>query len=71
MPFLPLVQSDTLELENLLLKDLNEEQRRAIRRLETEVTNLKQATMVHEHERRRAESKVSFTDAGGLQRHAG
>lgn len=65
------MQSEALELENRILKGLNEEQSHDIRKLQMEVFNLKQATMVHEHERRRAESKVSGLDTGHEQGQAG
>jgi predicted RNase H-like nuclease (RuvC/YqgF family) len=58
------MQADTLELENRILRDINEEQDRDIRQLRTELSSMKQASMVHEHERRRAESKVSLLDTG-------
>lgn len=58
------MQADTLELENRILRDINEEQDRDIRQLRTELSSMKQASMVHEHERRRAESKVSIFDTG-------
>lgn len=54
-------QAETYELENRILKDINEKQDRDIRALEMEISALKQTNMVHEHERRRAESKVSST----------